>query len=272
MRRPETSLTICRPLPRIIQKDDLMKALTCSLLISASLLSPLLLRAEDAKVAEDKVLRDKAVAWVIAHTGKDSDTGIVQNMTKIIDTEITKRHNLSLRFGSGLTVSGKMEQMWLFTGQLLGVQFTDEQAEQLDKDRMSVSSESHLRREKIAETRAARLSSLKIDNASSLNGSQKITGSVSCKTLNPMPKKFALRLSYFTGESSITGFFYLENSLPDDGKLTFTFVPINEPDAEKKFSGPLVVFVDLCDGELNSDQPSVIYSNAVGAVLDVAKP
>jgi hypothetical protein len=122
------------------------------------------------------------------------------------------------------------------------------------------------------ETRAARLSGLKIDNASSLNGTQKITGSVSCKTLNPLPNKFAVRFSYFFGTTSSSGFSYLEKSLPDHGKLTFSFNPINERDSDKKISGPLVVFVDLCDGNINPDQPPVIYSNAVGAVLDVAKP
>jgi hypothetical protein len=127
-----------------------MKPLTCSLLTIASLLSPPLLRAENAKIAQDKVLRDKAVAWVIAHTGKGPDTGIVQNMTQKIDAVIANGQNLSLRFGSGLTASGKMEEMWLFAGQLLGVQFTDEQAGQLDTERMSVDSASHGRRDKIA--------------------------------------------------------------------------------------------------------------------------
>ena len=71
-------------------------------------------------------------------------------MTQKIDAVIANGQNLSLRFGSGLTASGKMEEMWLFAGQLLGVQFTDEQAGQLDTERMSVDSASHGRRDKIA--------------------------------------------------------------------------------------------------------------------------
>lgn len=224
-------------------------------------------------------LRDRAVAWVADHTGKGPDTDLIRTTTKCIDDSIDQGEVLSLRFGSRLTTSGQAEEMWLFAGQLFSVKYSDEQARQLDQGESSLDTYHAPRHEKMAETPSAQLSNLRFDNAKSIAGSQKVTGSVMCKVLNATSQQIAVRMWFHHGNTSVAGYFYLPHGL-QDGELKFSFDPINpdhgaaiidQPPSSDVVSGPLVVFVDVCESETQDGQPAVLHSNTLGALLNVSQ-
>jgi hypothetical protein len=226
--------------------------------------------AVGADVTKDPA-RNKAVAWIRANNAFGPTHRIVADMSEVVDDALDDNDNLTLTFGSGLVKSGRATSLSLFGGDFFLFELSAAQAQRLGLEPKSTSAETYKRSGQRQEI-VAKLDGLKFDGGTGLDGGQRITGHVDVQRLKATDEKFAVRITYRANGSTTMGFHYLEEPLPAaKGPVKFSFSAVNGKEDEKKFAGPMPVFVDLCTVKDNGggDVEILVYSNTVASVLDV---
>jgi hypothetical protein len=238
---------------------------------AAVLAATLLAGASAAQEVTKDPLHKQAVAWLKANNSFGPASKLVRDMTEVVDEALEKGEDLSLTFGPGLMKSGKATIVYLFAGQFFAFELSAAQAQQLKVNSRGTRVYTTKREDRRQAKPAAQLSDLKFEGGATLEGSKKVTGQVSFRTLAKSDEKFALRFSYCVPGHNRSSFHYLDDGLPaKPGSIPFSFGAINRPDDKKKFTGPLVVFVDLVTvKEKGGNVEITTYSNTIGKLVDV---
>lgn len=250
-----------------------MCKLLCSLAIAGYLAAAETARAEDTDPAQNPA-RQKAVAWIKENNAYGVDARIVKDMTDVIDKAVLAHENFALSFGEKLLSGGAPAEIVSWDDAFLVVPLTPEQARQMDLKPSGVDVVTNKTHAKRAESPAVEVQSVKFDNAANVDGSKKLTGELTCKIVGKMPESPAIRLSYFKGSATSSGFSYPDN-LRGNGAVTvkFSFSPINSSDDKKKTYGPLPAFVDVVTVKEKGGNVDVnVISNTVGELLTVNRP
>jgi hypothetical protein len=219
----------------------------------------------DSSAAGEEMLR-----WIKSNNRFGSDSKLVEDMAELIQSEIAKGQTFSLTFGPNLMKSGQPHQLHLFAGKFFKFRLTAEQARRLDVDGGSLthasgpSSHKELRGDTLV-----KLSAPQFQGGNTLKGSQRMTGQVTCETLKNTGGQYAIRLSYYTSGNRMS--FHYPDSLPvTNGQLSFDVSAVNSAEDREKFSGPLVVFMDLCTVKENNGEITVtLHSETVAVLVDV---
>ena len=195
-------------------------------------------------------------------------------MTDVIDKAVLAHENFALSFGEQLLSGGAPAEIVSWDNAFLVIPLTAEQARQMDLKPSSVDLVTNKGHAKRAESPALEVQTVKFDNAASVDGSKKLAGEMTCKIVGKMPDQPAVRISYFKGSATSSGFSYPDN-LKGKGevKVKFSFSPINSKDDQKKTYGPLPVFVYVCTIKEHGGNIDVnVISNTVGQLVTVSRP
>lgn len=218
----------------------------------------------DSKAAGDEMLR-----WIKSNNSFGSDSKLVSDMSELIQSEVAEGKPFSITMGPKLVKSGQPYQLHVFAGTFFKFRLTAEQARRLDLGDSSLTySSGPASREMKGET-LVKLGVPQFKNGTTIKGSEHITGSVDCETLAKNGEEIALRLSYYTTGNRMS--FHYPESLPvNNGQVAFDFGEINSADGQEKFSGPVVVFMDLCTVKENNGNITVtLHSDTVAVLVDV---
>ncbi len=171
------------------------------------------------------------------------------------------------------------EMLWLINGSFQTFHLTEPQAKSLEFNDATIPTYMGGHAEKISDKPVARLSDVVIDNADKIDGSKKITGTVSCKTLARSSDQYVIRIWYVDHKSGstprkpgldATNISSVPGKLPENGKVKFSFNLDDSPGLSHGYKGALVVFVSLCKFTPTPDglEPT-FYSNTLGTVINI---
>jgi uncharacterized protein (TIGR03000 family) len=219
----------------------------------------------------------QAMAWLEENHKDNAEwTEKARNaFTKSID----EGEDFHCTFGPGIMTSGKPYQVHVFAGKFYAIPLTIPQVKHLLDGPNGITFHGGKRGYQIEPTFRAVVRQPRIDNAENLDARKNITGRVAFQVRDKAPDKLAVRLSYRAGGSSSMLLHHLNNGLPQErGSVSFSFRPLDDGKEEKKITGPVVVFIDLCviseepDPEFGGAKiPKIkVISNSVPVLVDVA--
>ena len=250
-----------------------MKTLLYLLAAAAWLVLVGMARADDTD-PEQNPARQKAVAWIKANNRFGIDAPMVTEMAEFIDKAVIAGKNYSLTFGENLLSGGSPVQIVSWDSQFLVIPLTAAQAREMDVKPSSndfTTSQGGAKRES---NPLAIVQSVKFDNASNVDGSQRLSGEFTCQIVGRLPDSTAVRVSYFSETGSRSCFAYPEN-LNGSGLVTvkFSVSPVNSSSDKKKYQGPLPVIVNLCTVKQQAANVEVrIVSNTIAELVTVSPP
>jgi hypothetical protein len=256
-------------------RTNAWKALLVLVFLSSA---PVFLHAGDAK-PDTRAARNKIVGWVKSNGRFGPDSGMVRDVSEMLDADIGKYNNLTLIFSQGLLRSGAAFQINYWAGDVFTFRLSPQQAKRLD---LKGSTFRYAQGTSALDERRSppqvTLSQLKIENAENLNVRKRITGDVSFKILEKPAEKLALRISYSTNGHTTSSFKHLDNELDSgSGSLHFTVGAI-APDRDQRkenesYAGSVAVFVDLCRiAEVRDGVHATIVSNSLASLVDMTDP
>jgi DNA-binding beta-propeller fold protein YncE len=216
---------------------------------------------------------EEMLRWIRANNRFGPTSKLVQDMAELIKQEVAENKSFLLTLGPKLVKTGRPHRLHVFAGNFYEFPLSEAQAKALHLDGGTLthdSGPSGQSEQRVAPV--AKLSDPKFTGGSTISGSQKISGTIDCQTLQVGEGKYAVRLAYYTSRNSMQ-FSYLEGPLPaKQGPLAFSFSPLNSSADKEPFAGPLVFFLDLCTAtEEQGDVKLTLFSNTVGTLVDVVK-
>lgn len=241
-----------------------------TLLLTAVLLNGV---ARPAVGADDESLRKATVAWLKSKTTeKQDEDSLIKALSEPVEKITAAGHNFTFTLGSEMTRSGKPVMVCGWAGELFPFDLTEGQAKSLSLKTTGVTFNANRRYGKPAEKPVVILSELKITEADSLDGGKPIKGTVKVKVSAPLKDAENLRFRLdlkFPGFTR-TKFFTIKTAPADGTTLAFTFSEINPPGGKYRPSrGPVGAFLNLVGGPEDDETKLVLFSNTLGALLDV---
>jgi DNA-binding beta-propeller fold protein YncE len=228
-------------------------------------------RAEKRLPDTERTL-SKASNWIKQNNRFGPDDQLVADVRRLLARDLSRFNDLTLTFGPGLMKSGKVQRLEVRAGQLFVFQLSDRQARHLGLARKEwIYSQGTQLRDLREAPAPVRLTRLTLDGGKKLDGSKPLSGQVSCRVAPPPGKKVALRLSFSLRRATHSLFYYPKDDLTQQTKtIRFSFDAI-EDGKQAPYSGPLVLFVDLClVNDRGSTIETTILSNTRAVLVDVA--
>jgi serine/threonine protein kinase len=228
--------------------------------------APNALSPADVEARHKHQVRDRAVDWFRANQRGRPDHPAIAYMATHIDRDLEKAEAFQVLLGPGLLKSAKPTLLVGRAGVLsvfeLGPKLTRGFPIPGEVCRIqNYSSGDDLRRA----TPRVLLTGLVLDDTSNLFPGRPITGSVAYRILDRWPGECALRLTYYFGKRSRSVLVsYLQLPKADDGRLSFSFPPLGDP--QNFVPGPDVVFVEFITQDSGQ---TVVESNAAVAAVRV---
>jgi hypothetical protein len=226
----------------------------------------------DAFVPDKTVARNKIVNW-LQQNDKGPDFQFIQQVANAIDREIHRCNNMNLLVGQDTTKSGSAYSIDAWAGAVFVTELTDEQAAKMGVKRNSVTMGTGAKAlDRKLSNLPLTIKEVTIDQAERLAGDKKVTGRLTVDAVGAVPQKFAVRLSYMSGNTTVSKFFHYDGSLSGgNATINFSLSEFNRP-GDRKVAGPVIVFVELAmlndRGTGNIDV--TICSNTIALMLEVA--
>ena len=229
-------------------------------------------RENERKADPEKAARDRAVDWLRLNNAFGPDHKIVADQTAVIDRELAAGQNVQLTIGKGLVRSETPTFLCIWNGAFFAFPLTAEQEKTFDFPKFTVvkrpgnKSGWRLSEEKV------QLYDLKFTGGDTVNGKEKLTGTVKSRRLNADRGHYALKVQYVLGESTVTGYHHLGEYLPkSEGEISFSFGPILSD--KRPHKGPLPIFVELVTFATSARRgETAIASNTIGQLVIVKEP
>jgi hypothetical protein len=192
------------------------------------------------------VMRDAVAKWVSENNALGADSPIGNDMGKVAEKHLEAGKNFGILLGPGLMKSGKATRIGVFCGQFYVVQYTDAQCE-----------EAGLRPTTVVETTDAITARRRIPpdveigtpdfGAAGIDLAAGVKGTIPVRALRRLPEAdYVIRLSYTIGSKSTSAYSHFGNFVAEKEKsVDFKFGPAGADAA--KLSGPVVVFIDVCE-------------------------
>ncbi|MBX3419688.1 MAG: hypothetical protein KF851_18990 [Pirellulaceae bacterium] len=230
-----------------------------------------------ARAIDELAERQKAIDWVKRNNKWGIDHAIVSDMAEVINEETEKGFNINIYLGKGLLNIEKFQSIHLWSGQFFQFEMTDFQARSRELGPMSVETSTGKRQDQRSPEPLFELSELTLTNLTgkSLDGKQKVTGTVQVRALGKMDagKEYALRLGFRT-KNNVMRFTYLkaEHFSEKGATVEFSFDEVNDRDDGEPFSGAIPMFFDICTVDSKPGQNVVdirLCSNSLAVLITV---
>jgi hypothetical protein len=209
------------------------------------------------------------VGWLEQNSRGGAGSRFFRETAAEIDRATENAAGFHLGVGSKLLRSGKAAILVVRAGELYVFELSPEQAAAIplaDNGRFFQPILVPDRRR--PEPRFA-LSGLAFDGGTRFRGNDKVAGSVLCRNGGAAEGPFALRMTYFGPGKRYSAFYHLRGkAAPPTGPLPFAFGPFHPAVAGR--SGPLVLFLELCDvPDPKAIDSAVVDSNTLAVLVDV---
>jgi hypothetical protein len=209
---------------------------------------------------------DDAAAWLRDY-GSFQPVGI-QRLTASFKEAERDGLDLEMVVGEKLMQCGTPYMVQVRSGRLYYAAITAQQARATDteSDRIGIGRRKPERHETV-DTQVAAIKKAQIDGKRI--GSGNITGQVNCTKLRDANSKLCVRLWFRTPGHTTSKFHYLDDPLPENGELRFSFSG-EKRDPDDKFTGPIMVFVSVGTLEMKDggDYTFHLHSNTIATVVD----
>jgi hypothetical protein len=209
---------------------------------------------------------DRAVSWLRAHVRHKK---LVPQLTALIDRHADEYNGMTLLLGKTVTGSGAY-RLELWAGEFFPFPLSQSQARALKVQGKTVQ---YIKRARGLDERVtpvrAKLGAVTLDGGMVLDGKKSVRGEVVCDVMSPPGRKVALRLSYSVEGETESRLYPLKGEL-EKGKKTLRFsFPAIHNRGKKDYTGPLVLFLDLCRLDSKDGGGATLLSNTRAALIDV---
>jgi hypothetical protein len=215
-------------------------------------------------------LKAAIVKWVSENNSLGADSPIGQDMGKLADPALKAGQNVGILLGPGLTKSGKATRVGAFCGQMYVVQYTDAQAKQAGVQANTVVTATDTTSGPRRIPPDAELGKPSF-GAGPLDLGAGIKGTVTLRAKRTLPQAdYVIRLCYSAGAETTSAYHHLGSwLLVKEKPIEFKFGAAAGESA--KYSGPLVVFMDVCEmaPDGNGGQSVEVISTTTAMVVDV---
>jgi hypothetical protein len=214
--------------------------------------------------------RNAVLNWFKANNKDGANAKVVDWLAKLIDADVSKGRNFSVKIGANWTKAGKAYLIQTWGGRAFLFELSDARVKALGLKPTSLSYSWLGKPKEVHSTSpVAKLSLLKIDNATGLDGSKDMTGQVSCQTLGQAGAKVYVRISFSAGGYTHSKYLPLAKLPGGTDNLKFTFSAVNKG-VKTPHTGPLVVFLELVVVKSTATgMETTVVSNTVAAMVDV---
>jgi hypothetical protein len=210
------------------------------------------------------------VDWIKENNRWGVDAPIVKDMTGQIDSAITAHENFCMTLGEHLLSAGSPVYVTSWDGEFMIIPLTAEQARAMEVGESSASFATHKWTAVRDASPVLSVQSVTFENADNVDGSKSVSGELTCQITGDLPEGPAIRISYGKNNSTVASYSYPKD-LKGSGQVTvkFSMSAVNSKDDEKKYHGPLPVFVDVCTINQQSGDTRII-SNTVARLITVS--
>jgi hypothetical protein len=205
--------------------------------------------------------RDQAMAWLQANSTIDR---VVEDMAREIDRRMAPGKAFTLRLGPKLVKSGQATLLAGRQQDFFRFEYPGDYRDVADFDlALAVTDPQQV---ELHADPPVRLADVKVDNAMSLDGDGKITGSVRYQCRSPaLDKSLCVRLTLMWAKKTATHY-CATKELAEEGTLSFAFEPLFADGTRD--TGSHILFFDLCSvNELDPETPARQMSNTVAEFI-----
>jgi hypothetical protein len=218
-----------------------------------------------------KEARDRALAWIRDNDRRGPGSQLEAKVAAESNAGDENTEGFLLEIGANLVKSGKTTLLTARAGELAVFELTAAQtaAKPFPPSALRFRPLGQ-RKDQWRRRPPFTLSDLVINDADTLDGGRKITGSVAYRGQGPIPHELALRLTFFPGKVRRASFDYLNGQqVTASGSLVFSFGAVSF--SHSQYVGPLVVFLELCSLDHARTPPMlVVESNTLTALVFIS--